>query len=114
MSRHWRLVAAVGVLLVTWLPVASAALAGEPSASQVAAIIESYRAKGVADGVVLVAVRGRPVDRLAFGLANREQSLPTTPDARYRIGSITKQFTAAAILQLAEAHKLSLDDPVTR
>jgi CubicO group peptidase (beta-lactamase class C family) len=65
-------------------------------------------------GAVLVARNGVPVFRQAFGLANREWDIPNTPDTKFRIGSITKQFTATAILQLAEAGKLSVDDPVAK
>ena len=65
-------------------------------------VLDSYRANGVSDGVVLIARNGVPVFRRAFGLANREWGIANTPDAEFRIGSITKQFTAFAILQLAE------------
>jgi len=65
-------------------------------------------------GAVLVARNGVPVFRQAFGLANLEWEIPNTPDTKFRIGSITKQFTATAILQLAEAGKLSVDDPLLK
>ena len=65
-------------------------------------------------GAVLVARGGKPVFRKGFGLANREWNIPNDPETKFRIGSITKQFTATAILQLAEAGKLSVDDPVSK
>jgi CubicO group peptidase (beta-lactamase class C family) len=65
-------------------------------------------------GSILVAKDGVPVFRKAFGMANREWDIPNTPDTKFRIGSNTKQFTATAILQLAEAGKLSIDDPVSK
>ena len=77
-------------------------------------VLDSYRAKGISDGVVLIAINGRPVFRKAFGLANRESGIANTPGAEFRIGSITKQFTALAILQLAEAGKLSIEDPISK
>lgn len=46
-----------------------------------------------------------------YGMADLEWDIPNTIDAKFRLGSITKQFTATAILQLAEQHQLSLDDP---
>jgi CubicO group peptidase (beta-lactamase class C family) len=52
---------------------------------------------------------GRLVYRQAYGLRNREGHLPASVDTWFEIGSITKQFTAAAILQLQEAGKLSID-----
>ena len=48
----------------------------------------------------------------AVGLANVEDEVEATPDTQYRIGSITKTFTAAAIMQLRDAGKLQLDDPL--
>lgn len=65
-------------------------------------------------GAVLVVRDGKTEFRKAYGQANRELSVPNTPAMKFRIGSITKQFTAMAILQLAEAGKLSVDDPVSK
>jgi D-alanyl-D-alanine carboxypeptidase len=50
----------------------------------------------------------------AYGDASLEPRVPARPDMRYSLGSISKQFTATAILLLAEQHKLSLDDPISR
>ncbi|MGE0556119.1 MAG: serine hydrolase domain-containing protein [Gemmatimonadales bacterium] len=49
-----------------------------------------------------------------FGLAELEHQVPATAETVYRIGSITKQFTATAILRLVEQGKLALDDEITR
>jgi len=65
-------------------------------------------------GAVLVAQDGKPILRDGFGLANREWGIPVSPDTEFRLGSLTKQFTATAILQLAEQGKLTLDDPVRK
>jgi len=62
-------------------------------------------------GAVLVAHRGRVLER-AYGLADREWSIPNSAHTRFRIGSLTKQFTAAAMLLLAQDGRLSLDDPL--
>lgn len=50
----------------------------------------------------------------AYGQARTDPPTPARPEMRYGIGSISKQFTAAAVLLLAEQGKLSLDDPVSR
>jgi D-alanyl-D-alanine carboxypeptidase len=50
----------------------------------------------------------------AYGPARMDPPTPARPEMRYGIGSISKQFTAAAVLLLAEQGKLSLDDPVSR
>lgn len=63
---------------------------------------------------VLVARDGKIVYQGGFGLADIDKKQPVTPETRFRIGSITKQFTAAAILRLAEQGKLSIEDPLSR
>jgi len=62
---------------------------------------------GVAQGDKVLCVRG-------FGFANVELNVPATADTVYRIGSITKEFTAAGILLLVEEGKINLDDPLVR
>lgn len=62
----------------------------------------------------LVAINGQIVYKKAFGMANLELNVPMQPDMVFRIGSITKQFTAVAILQLVEQGKLSLQDDITK
>lgn len=63
-------------------------------------------------GTVLVARHGKILLQKAWGRANRETGTPATLDTRFRIGSMNKMFTSVAILQLVEAGKLSLDDPI--
>jgi len=62
----------------------------------------------------LVMKKGEVVYRKAFGNANLELNVPMQPGMIFRIGSITKQFTAVAILQLEEQGKLSLQDEITK
>ncbi|MEW6510744.1 MAG: serine hydrolase [Bacteroidota bacterium] len=62
----------------------------------------------------LVAREGRIVYLKAFGMANLELNVPLQVGTVFKIGSITKQFTAVAILQLAEQGKLHLQDEITR
>lgn len=63
---------------------------------------------------VIVVVDGEPVLRKGYGLANAETGAAITPDMIFRIGSVTKQFTAVAILQLVQQGKVRLDDPITK
>jgi CubicO group peptidase (beta-lactamase class C family) len=69
---------------------------------------------GVPSASVAVVRDGKIAYEHAYGLANVETKLPASPQMRYSIGSISKQFTAAALLMLAEEGKLSLDDKVIR
>jgi len=62
---------------------------------------------GIARGDEILCVRG-------FGLANVELGVPATADTVYRIGSITKEFTAVGILLLAQEGKIRLDDPLDK
>jgi len=58
---------------------------------------------------VLVARGGRPVYERTSGMADLEQGAPLTPASRFNLASVSKQFTAFAILQLAKAGKVDLD-----
>ena len=64
-------------------------------------------------GAVLVAKKGLIIYKKAFGYADREWKVPNSVDTKFEICSLTKQFTAAAVLQLAEHHKLNLNDKLT-
>lgn len=62
----------------------------------------------------LIAKDGKAIYRKAFGLANLELNVPMKPENVFEIGSITKQFTAVAILMLEEQGKLSVEDEITK
>jgi CubicO group peptidase (beta-lactamase class C family) len=62
-------------------------------------------------GTVLVAKDGKVLFSNGYGFANLEHNVPNTPDTKFRLGSLTKQFTAVAILQLEEQGKLKVTDP---
>lgn len=61
-----------------------------------------------------VSRHGRTIATRAYGMANLEYDVPNTPETIFEAGSVAKQFTAAAILLLAQQGKLSLDDPVRK
>ncbi|TVP53823.1 MAG: class A beta-lactamase-related serine hydrolase, partial [Gemmatimonadales bacterium] len=75
------------------------------------ATVDSGRSVGLGLGVFHA---GEPVFSEGFGWADLEHRVPVTDSTVFRIGSVTKQFTAAAILRLAEEGALSLDDELTR
>ncbi len=78
------------------------------------AATEVLKKTGAPSASIAVVRDGKLVYANAYGLANLETKKPATPQMRYSIGSISKQFTAAAVLMLAEEGKLSLDDKVVR
>jgi CubicO group peptidase (beta-lactamase class C family) len=65
-------------------------------------------------GVVLIAQRGQILYKKAFGMANLELNVPMKEEMVFNIASMTKQFTAIAVLQLMEQGKLSLQDEITK
>ena len=75
------------------------------------AAVAEHRTAGVS---VAVVKNGRTVLAKGYGFADLENDVPATPETVYRIGSITKQFTSAAIMRLMEQGKLSLDDTLQK
>lgn len=76
-------------------------------------VVEEMREHGLA-GVAVAVARGPFIVHAAgYGFADVENSIPVTPETVFRVGSITKQFTAAAILDLVDEGRLSLDDRLT-
>ena len=66
------------------------------------------------NGSVLVCKDAQTVFRNGYGMANFEHDVPNTPDTKFRIGSITKQLTAMAVMILEERGKLTVDDIVSK
>jgi len=73
---------------------------------------QAYFEVGRFNGTVLVAQGGKVLLNQGYGMANFEWSLPNTPDTKFRLGSITKQFTAMAALLLEQQGKLKTSDLV--
>ncbi|GHC04081.1 serine hydrolase [Thermomonas carbonis] len=84
------------------------------TAAYAARVLEANCDKTAPGMAVLVARGDEVLYRGACGSANVELGVPLSADQVFRIGSVTKQFAAAAALKLAEAGKLSLDDPLTK
>ena len=63
-------------------------------------------------GAVLLAREGAVLLREGYGFANEEWTIPNSPLTKFRIGSITKMFTAAAVLRLAEAGAINLHSEI--
>jgi CubicO group peptidase (beta-lactamase class C family) len=78
------------------------------------AIVEKKHQAGLFDGSVLVAQNGQVIFSKGYGFADREKKIPNTPQTKFRLASISKQFTAMAILLLQEQGKLSVDDSICK
>lgn len=104
-------------LALTLLAWPSAALAQQltpDERGQVDQAVESMLARGVPSASVAIVRAGEIVFAKAYGLRQLSPAQAATPETRYDIGSVSKQFTATLVLQLAEEGRLSLDDPVAR
>src|SRR2546429_1177097 len=94
--------------------VIAGAVAAQPAASKQAQADRVFGAfnthtPGCAVGV---AQRGVVVLKSGYGMADLERNVPITADTVFESGSVAKQFTAAALVLLAEQRKISLDDPL--
>lgn len=81
---------------------------------RLSAYIVQFVETGNFTGAVLVARRDQILFRQAYGMANYELQVPNTPTMRFHIASVSKAFTAAAILQLQEQGRLNFSDTVSR
>lgn len=81
---------------------------------QIDALIEKAVGINRFNGSVLVSKNGKIVYEKAYGYQNAANKVPATNKTVYQIGSTTKEFTAAVILQLAELHKLELEDKLSK
>jgi CubicO group peptidase (beta-lactamase class C family) len=107
--------------LAVWLAGSSMALGSVCAAQDNAArmqrmeeVVQSYVASKQFMGTVLVACGETILLDKGYGFANLEWNIPNAPTTKFRLGSITKQFTAARILLLEELGKLKVDDPVKK
>lgn len=113
----WRLVAAA-IGIAAALVVSLASVRGQGFFPSIAAFRERVRSDVAADGIggitAAVVAGHRVVWSEGFGWANRHARTPARTDTIYRIGSITKTFTAVVLAQLVDRGTIALDDPVER
>jgi CubicO group peptidase (beta-lactamase class C family) len=81
---------------------------------RVDALLAKYHELGLFNGSALVADRGEVLLRKGYGLANMEWGIANSPDTKFRLGSITKQFTSALVMQLVDRGEIDLAAPITR
>ena len=86
---------------------------GQTKIEKIDALISTCVEYGKFNGSVLVAEKGEIIYKKGFGFANMEWDIPNRPDTKHRLASITKQFTAMLIVQLAAENKLKLDVPIS-
>lgn len=104
---------AVLTALTLFLVVGARAQEAAPIASKFDEYLSAAAKQGFT-GSALVAKDGKVIFSKGYGMANVEWDIPNTPQTKFRLGSITKQFTAASILLLQERGKLSVQDPICK
>jgi CubicO group peptidase (beta-lactamase class C family) len=103
------------VLLLVLLPSASLALAQQQRVNftQLEKVaLEELKETNTPGAAVVVVVGDRLVFAKGFGVANIETGAPVTPDTLFRVGSVTKMFTAAVLVTLAGERQIKLDEPI--
>lgn len=85
----------------------------QDKAAKIDEFVKLYHNTGQFNGTVLVAEKGKVIFKKGYGLANIEWNIPNKPDTKFRIGSITKQFTSMLVLQLVEKGKIDLKGKMT-
>jgi len=106
--RAWLGLVAASILAATGVR------ATDVSDAQMDKIFERWNTLSTPGCAVGAAVAGRPVLAKAYGMADLEHDVKITPETIFEAGSVSKQFTAAAVLLLARDGKLSIDDPVRK
>ena len=115
MSRPDRTATIPALACTALLLLAGQAPASPPSASaRIDAIVTRAFAADQPGAAVIVVKDGQVVYRKAIGMASLELGVPLQPDMVFRLGSITKQFTAAAVMLLVEQGKIGLKDPIDK
>ena len=103
----------VGLMVLTVLA-ASRAIAARDDLTRIETAIDGPMSKRQFMGAVLIARNGQIRLNKGYGHANLEWRIPNSPDARFRLASMTKQFTAACILLLQERGQLKIEDPISK
>src|SRR6266478_3662313 len=108
LTQGVRIMRRIGIALL----LAAAGLAQD--VSRMDQVVQPYVADKKFMGSVLVARDGDVLLSKGYGSANLEWNIPNSPSTKFRLGSVTKQFTAACILLLEERGKLKVEDPVKK
>jgi len=113
MKRTFTLAGAGALLAALFLAAAFGPAAANDHARKIDELIRVYHQDERFNGTVLVAENGEIIYSKGWGMANKEWNIPNGPRTRFRIASMSKQFTAMMILQLVEEGRIALDDRLT-
>jgi len=102
------------VFICTCMVLAASASSQDTIPGKIDQLISRYAACNKFNGTALVAVKGRILLEKGWGLKDVADQLPNEAHTIFRVGSITKEFTAAVVLKLAAGHFLELSDPLSK
>ncbi len=98
---------------VTFIILLSPISISQSKSEKIDNLINRYLEYRLFNGSALVAENGEVIFKKGYGLANMEWNIPNSYDTKFRLGSITKQFTSMLIMQLVEKDKIKLEDKIT-
>jgi D-alanyl-D-alanine carboxypeptidase len=114
MTRLLHALVTSGSLVALLISLPATPASAQPAPAALDAVVTAAFVADRPGGAVLVVKDGTVLYRRAIGMASMELGVPLQPDTIFRLGSITKQFTAAAIMMLVEEGKVVLTDPVEK
>jgi CubicO group peptidase (beta-lactamase class C family) len=116
MMKVWRPVLLSFGIVSFWsvIPAAHAGLSESEAIPAIKSELAKQTSEGRFSGAVLLAKDGKPIFEAAYGYADREKKVLNTVETKFRFGSMGKMFTAVAVMQLVQAGKIKLDDPISK
>src|ERR1700720_40306 len=97
------------LITIVLLLAAQASVLAQDKAAKIDELMKTYNSYKQFNGAVLVAENGRVIFKKGYGMANMEWNIPIETDTKFRLGSITKQFTSMLVLQLVQEGKIKLE-----
>jgi CubicO group peptidase (beta-lactamase class C family) len=114
MRKRFRVPVILPLLIaVALLLAAQTSVLAQDKASKIDELMKTYNSYRQFNGSVLVAENGKVIFKKGYGMANMEWSIPVETDTKFRLGSITKQFTSMLILQLVQEGKIKIEGKLT-
>jgi CubicO group peptidase (beta-lactamase class C family) len=113
-KRAWRAAGPCSLALAASILYLAPFLAAQPSVNRFDRQVQAYARNRDFSGSVLVAKDGHILFLKSYGMANYEWNIPNSEKTKFHIASVTKTFTAAAILKLEQEGKLKLSDPLSK
>jgi CubicO group peptidase (beta-lactamase class C family) len=112
--KTWSVCGAAGACLLACTIVLAQNTDSSAVKDRLAVVAKSYTVNNAFMGAVLVAEGDHTLLDQGYGMADLEWEIPNSPEAKFRLGSLTKQFTATLVLLLQQDGKLHIEDPVSK